>query len=176
MKAWWSHRTDPPRRAPKKALSTMAMVLRQNFSWFLIAFIFFGSFVTVLYFGLQFDERKYHTVLISWGVSLGETWLMIEPTVVMIMIALPQLVDRAMTPKAARAPLFSRKKDKKKPPKKKLVETDVKTSRKKTYPLLSSLMMAGCSDSRPASRGSAKRMSRISSRCHRTQSGDKYVA
>jgi len=106
MKAWWSHRTDPPRRAPKKALSTMAMVLRQNFSWFLIAFIFFGSFVTVLYFGLQFDERKYHTVLISWGVSLGETWLMIEPTVVMIMIALPQLVDRAMTPKAARTPLF----------------------------------------------------------------------
>ena len=37
----------------------------------------------------------------GWAVSLGETWLLVEPSVVFIMIILPRLLDGAMTPASA---------------------------------------------------------------------------
>jgi len=102
MKAWWSHRTATLKRTPKKGLSKMAVVLRQNFSWFLIAFIFFASFAAAVVFGIHFEDPKYATVMISWGVTLMWTWLLIEPLVIFVTFIVPRLVDEAMTPAGAK--------------------------------------------------------------------------
>ena len=37
----------------------------------------------------------------GWAVSLGETWLLVEPAVVFVMIILPRFLDEAMTPVSA---------------------------------------------------------------------------
>ena len=79
----------------------MAVVVRQNLSWFLIFFAYFTSLALVLVFGLSFGDVKYYSVLGGWAVSLGETWLLVEPSVVFIMIILPRLLDEAMTPASA---------------------------------------------------------------------------
>ena len=101
MKEWWHYRTSSLRRTPMRALPRMAVVVRQNLSWFLIFFAYFASLALVLVFGLTFEDVKYYSVLGGWAVSLGETWLLVEPSVVFIMIILPRLLDEAMTPVSA---------------------------------------------------------------------------
>ena len=101
MKEWWHYRTSSLRRTPKQALPRMAVVVRQNLSWFLIFFAYFASLALVLAFGLSVEVVKYHSVLGGWAVSLGETWLLVEPAVVFVMIILPRFLDEAMTPVSA---------------------------------------------------------------------------
>ena len=101
MKEWWHYRTSSLRRTPKQALPRMAVVVRQNLSWLLIFFAYFASLALVLVFGLSVEDVKYHSVLGGWAVSLGETWLLVEPSVVFIMIILPRFLDEAMTPVSA---------------------------------------------------------------------------
>ena len=101
MKEWWHYRTSSLRRTPKRALPRMAVVVRQNLSWLLIFIAYFASLALALVFGLSFEGVKYYSVLGGWAVSLGETWLLVEPTVVFIMIILPRFLDEAMTPVSA---------------------------------------------------------------------------
>ena len=101
MKEWWHYRTSSLRRAPKQALPRKAVVVRQNLSWLLNLFAYVASLALVLAFGLNIEDVKYHSVLGGWAVSLGETWLLVEPSVVFIMIILPRLLDGAMTPASA---------------------------------------------------------------------------
>ena len=101
MKEWWHYRTSSLRRTPKQALPRKAVVVRQNLSWLLNLFAYFASLALVLAFGLNIEDVKYHSVLGGWAVSLGETWLLVEPSVVFIMIILPRLLDGAMTPASA---------------------------------------------------------------------------
>ena len=90
------------KRVPKKALSKMAVVVRSNLSWLLIAAVFFGSLAAIFVFGIHFEDPKFFTVLLGWGGSLGVTWLMIEPSAIFVMVIVPRLVDKAMTPAGAR--------------------------------------------------------------------------
>ena len=101
MKEWWHYRTSSLRRTSKQALPRMAVVVRQNVSWLLIFVAYFASLALVLVFGLSIEDVKYHSVLGGWAVSLGETWLLVEPSVVFIMIILPRFLDEAMTPVSA---------------------------------------------------------------------------
>ena len=101
MKEWWHYRTSSLRRTPKQALPRMAVVVRQNLSWIFIFAAYFASLALVLAFGLNFEDAKYYSVLGGWAVSLGETWLLVEPSVVFVMIILPRLLDEAMTPVSA---------------------------------------------------------------------------
>ena len=101
MKEWWHYRTSSLRRTPKQALPRKAVVVRQNLSWLLNLAAYFASLALVLAFGLNMEDVKYHSVLGGWAVSLGETWLLVEPSVVFIMIILPRLLDGAMTPASA---------------------------------------------------------------------------
>ena len=101
MKEWWHYRTSSLRRTPKQALPRKAVVVRQNLSWLLNLAAYFASLALVLAFGLNIEDAKYHSVLGGWAVSLGETWLLVEPSVVFIMIILPRLLDGAMTPASA---------------------------------------------------------------------------
>ena len=41
-------------------------------------------------------------LLAGWAASLGETWLLVEPSVILIMVVLPRLLDAAMTPASAK--------------------------------------------------------------------------
>ena len=80
----------------------MAVVVRSNLSWLLIAAVFFGSLAAIFVFGIHFEDPKFFTVLLGWGGSLGVTWLVIEPFVVFVMILVPRLMDQAMTPAGAK--------------------------------------------------------------------------
>lgn len=101
MKEWWHYRTSSLHRTPKQALPREVVVVRQNLSWLLNLAAYFASLALVLAFGLNIEDVKYHSVLGGWAVSLGETWLLVEPSVVFIMIILPRLLDGAMTPASA---------------------------------------------------------------------------
>ena len=83
-----------PAPRPRFRRSKMAVVLRQNFSWFLIAFIFFASFAAAVVFGIHFEDPKYATVMISWGVTLMWTWLLIEPLVIFVTFIVPFLASQ----------------------------------------------------------------------------------
>jgi hypothetical protein len=98
MREWWHHRTAGMRRTPKKALPRMVAVVRMNLAWCLNSSVFLASMILALVYGITFEAAKYHSVLVGWLVSLIETWLLVEPSVVFTIFILPKLIDKAMTP------------------------------------------------------------------------------
>lgn len=98
MREWWYHRTASTRRTPKKALPRMAVVVRGNLSWSLVLGGFVGFMALALVEGINFEPAKFSTVFSGLLVAICESWLLMEPAVIFVMIVLPRALDSAMTP------------------------------------------------------------------------------
>lgn len=99
---WYEYRTRGTKRVPKRAIKKNFVVLRGYFAWTTNMGVAITAIVFCLVYGTNFDDVKVPSTLYSWAVAAFESFVLVEPIVIMVVFMTPRLIDRTMLPEASR--------------------------------------------------------------------------
>ena len=95
---WYEYRTRETKRAPKSAIPRGWVVARSYAAWFLNIGAAVIAVILCLTYGINFELNKFLSTFYSWCLAAGETFLVIEPIIILAVYATPRYIDWAMLP------------------------------------------------------------------------------
>ena len=101
---WYEYRTKEIKRAPKSAISRGWVVTRSYTAWFLNIGLAVTAVILCLTYGINFELNKFLSTLYSWFLAAGETFMVIEPIIILAVYATPRYIDWAMFPHEPKPP------------------------------------------------------------------------
>lgn len=101
---WYEYRTKEIKRAPKSAISRGWVVARSYTAWFLNIGAAVTAVILCLTYGINFELNKFLSTLYSWFLAAGETFLVVEPIIILAVYATPRYIDWAMFPHEPKTP------------------------------------------------------------------------
>ena len=101
---WYEYRTRETKRAPKSAISRGWVVARGYTAWGLNIGAAVTAVILCLTYGINFELVKFLSTLYSWFLAAGETFLVVEPIIILAVYATPRYIDWAMLPHEPKPP------------------------------------------------------------------------
>ena len=101
---WYEYRMRETKRAPKRAIPRGWVVARGYGAWFLNIGAAVAAVILCLTYGINFEPKKFLSTLYSWLLAAGETFLVVEPIIILAVYATPRYIDWAMLPHEPKPP------------------------------------------------------------------------